>query len=203
MGARIERGHYSISEGRIHLQRLETSLPGVLELRPTLHRDRRGFFLETYHRAVFADLGIGETFVQDNHSCSAKGTLRGLHYQLRHPQAKLCRVIEGEALDVAVDIRVGSPHFGKWTSIVLSASTCNQVYIPVGFAHGFLALTETVQFLYKCSEFYDPADEHGIIWNDPGLEITWRATNPLVSEKDRKHATLTDVPNELLPQYGK
>jgi dTDP-4-dehydrorhamnose 3,5-epimerase len=200
---RIERGQYSISEDLIRLRRLETSLPGVLELRPTVHRDRRGFFLETYNRAIFADLGIGETFVQDNHSCSAKGTLRGLHYQLLHAQAKLCRVTEGEALDVAADIRVGSPHFGKWTSIVLSANTCNQVYIPVGFAHGFLALTERVQFLYKCSESYDPADEHGIVWNDPDLGIAWGAANPLVSEKDGKHPTLAGLPSELLPQYEK
>ena len=132
--------------------RLETSVPGVLELRPKIIRDARGFLMETYHRAKFAELGIRDTFVQDNHSCSAKGTLRGFHHQLRHPQAKLCRVVEGEALDVAVDIRLGSPHFGKSAVVLLSAKNQNQIYIPCGFAHGFLALTENVQFVYKCSE---------------------------------------------------
>src|ERR1700719_4002018 len=166
------------------MQRIETSLPGVYELRPLVHRDARGSFLETYHRAKFADLGITDTFLQDNHSISSRQTLRGLHYQLRCPQAKLCRVIEGEALDVAVDIRVGSPHFGKWTSVRLSAETQNQVYIPVGFAHGFVALTDTVQFFYKCNNFYDSASEYGIIWNDPGLGIAWGIQSPFVSEKD-------------------
>src|SRR5712675_2321333 len=141
------------------MQRIETSLPGIYELRPHIYRDSRGSFLESYHYTKFADLGIKDTFLQDNHSISSRGTLRGLHYQLHRPQAKLCRVVEGEALDVAVDIRVGSPHFGEWTSILLSAATGNQVYIPTGFAHGFLALTESVQLLYKCSEFYDSADE--------------------------------------------
>jgi dTDP-4-dehydrorhamnose 3,5-epimerase len=183
------------------LLRLETSLPGVWELRPKVLRDARGFFIETYHRTHFAELGISDSFVQDNHSCSGKGTLRGFHYQLHHPQAKLCRVIEGEALDVAVDIRWGSPQFGKWTSVVLSAKEHNQVYIPRGFAHGFLALSDTVQFLYKCSEFYDPADEHGILWNDPHLHISWGTAHPLVSEKDAKNPNLADVPRELLPRY--
>src|SRR5258705_10309945 len=115
--------------------------------------------METYHQGKFAELGVLDTFVQDNHSSSERGTLRGLHYQLRHAQAKLCRVVEGEALDVAVDIRVGLPRFGKWTSVHLSAKQQNLIYIPVGFAHGFLALTETVQFLYKCSDYYAPSDE--------------------------------------------
>jgi dTDP-4-dehydrorhamnose 3,5-epimerase len=183
------------------LQRLETSLPGVWELRPKVFRDARGFFMETYHQAKLAALGIPDAFVQDNHSCSTKGALRGLHYQLHHPQAKLCRVIEGEALDVSVDIRVGSPHFGKWTSLLLSAKAQNQVYIPAGFAHGFLALTETVQLLYKCSDFYEPTDEHGVLWNDPGLGIAWGVSNPLVSEKDEKYPTLAATPREFLPRY--
>src|SRR5215470_272788 len=146
------------------MRRVETSLPGVFELRPTVFEDTRGFFMETYHLEKFTALGITDHFVQDNHSRSVKGTLRGLHYQLRHPQAKLCRVVEGEALDVAVDIRMGSPTFGKWTSVLLSAKEQNQIFVPVGFAHGFLALTDTVQFLYKCSDFYDPRDERGIFW---------------------------------------
>jgi dTDP-4-dehydrorhamnose 3,5-epimerase len=185
------------------LQKLSTSLPEVWELQPKVIRDARGFFLETYHQQKFSDLGIPEHFVQDNHSRSAKGTLRGLHYQMRHAQAKLCRVVEGEALDVAVDIRIGSPNFGKWTSVLLSAERQNQVYIPQGFAHGFLALSEIVQFLYKCSDFYDPASEYGILWNDPGLAISWGVANPLVSEKDARFTALAAVPREFLPRYSK
>jgi dTDP-4-dehydrorhamnose 3,5-epimerase len=185
------------------LQRLETSHPGVYELRPKVIRDARGFFMETYHRAGFAEIGIADSFVQDNHSCSTRGTLRGLHYQLHHAQAKLCRVVEGEALDVAVDIRLGSPHFGKWATVLLSAKEQNQIYIPAGFAHGFLALSETLQFLYKCSDFYDAGDEHGILWSDPGLNISWGVANPLVSEKDSKCSRLADLPLELLPRYSR
>jgi dTDP-4-dehydrorhamnose 3,5-epimerase len=184
------------------MQRIETSLPGLLELRPVVHGDTRGFLIETYHQQIFTSLGIPETFVQDNHSRSVKGTLRGLHYQLKHGQGKLCRVIEGEALDVALDIRVGSPHFGKWASVLLSAAQHNQVYIPQGFAHGFLALTDNVQFLYKCSEYYAPADEHGILWNDPTLQIAWDITNPILSVKDAKNPRLADVPKEFLPKYS-
>lgn len=158
--------------------------------------------MESYHREKFAALGIAEPFVQDNHSCSTKGTLRGLHYQLRYPQAKLCRVIEGEALDVAVDIRRGSQHFGKWASVRLSAKEQNQIYIPSGFAHGFLALTETVQFLYKCSDFYRPADEYGIAWNDPDIAIAWNITEPLISQKDSRNLLLAAMPQELLPPFS-
>ena len=183
------------------MQRLETSLPGVFELRPVVHRDARGFFIETYQKVKFADLGIADVFVQDNHSRSAKGTLRGLHYQLHHPQAKLCRVAEGEALDVALDVRIGSPTFGKWASVLLSAKEQNQIYVPVGFAHGFLALTDSVQFLYKCSDFYDPEDEHGIAWNDPDLKIYWGATAPIVSERDANFPTLAQIPPECLPGH--
>jgi dTDP-4-dehydrorhamnose 3,5-epimerase len=183
------------------MERIETSLPGVVELRPKIYRDSRGFFLETYHKANYAGLGISDQFVQDNHSCSIRGALRGLHYQLHHPQAKLCRVVEGEAMDVALDIRVGSPHFGKWTSVLLSAREQNQVYIPRGFAHGFLALTDSVQFLYKCSDFYDPGDERGILWNDPDINISWRVSAPLVSEKDAKNPRLAEIPRSLLPQF--
>ncbi|MFZ1974492.1 MAG: dTDP-4-dehydrorhamnose 3,5-epimerase [Candidatus Acidiferrales bacterium] len=184
------------------VQRIETNLPGVLELRPQVFRDARGFLLETYHREHYATVGITDSFVQDNHSRSKKGTLRGLHYQWPHPQSKLCRVVEGEALDVAVDIRWGSPHFGKWTSVRLSAAENNQIYIPGGFAHGFVALSDSVQFLYKCSDFYDPASEHGILWNDPGLGIVWGIENPLVSEKDAKFSKLAEVPREFLPGYS-
>lgn len=194
-------GSFSIQENLAPLQRIETSLPGVYELRPKIFQDSRGFFLETYHRGKFAELGIMDAFVQDNHSSSSMGTLRGLHYQLRHPQAKLCRVIEGEAFDVALDIRVGSPTFGRWAGLLLSAREQNQIYIPTGFAHGFVALTERVQFLYKCSDFYDPADERGIFWNDPALNISWGITSPLISEKDAKYPTLSCVSPENLPRY--
>jgi dTDP-4-dehydrorhamnose 3,5-epimerase len=183
------------------MQRIETSLPGVFELRPDIHRDARGFFIETFHKAKFAELGITDTFVQDNHSCSSRGTLRGLHYQLRHPQAKICRVVEGEALDVAVDIRVGSPNFGKWTCVLLSSREQNQIYVPIGFAHGFLALSDTVQFLYKCSDFYNPADERGIAWNDSELKISWGVSAPIISARDAEYPELTQVPREFLPEY--
>ncbi len=183
------------------MQRIETSLPSVWELRPKVFEDARGSFMETYHRIKFGELGITDSFVQDNHSCSRKDTLRGLHYQLHHPQAKLCWVIEGEALDVAVDIRQGSPHFGKWTSVLLSTKQQNQIYIPIGFAHGILALTDRVQLLYKCSDFYNSRDECGVLWSDPDLKISWGILNPLVSEKDAKLATLANIPRESLPQY--
>jgi len=184
------------------MERIETSLPGVYELRPVVYRDSRGAFLEAYHHAKFLDLGLKDTFLQDNHSISSRGTLRGLHYQLQHAQAKLCRVIEGEALDVAVDIRIGSPHFGKWTSVRLSAKEQNQLYIPVGFAHGFLAMTDTVQFLYKCSDYYAPSDEYGILWNDPALAIDWGTSSPVLSQRDAKNPKLADVQQQFLPRYS-
>lgn len=184
------------------MRRIETALSGVCELRPHVYHDARGFFLEAYHHAKFAEFGINDSFLQDNHSLSSKGTLRGLHYQLRHPQAKLCRVIEGEAFDVALDVRVGSPTFRRWVGLLLSAREQNQIYIPAGFAHGFVALTDRVQFLYKCSDFYDPADERGILWNDPALNISWRVANPLISEKDAKFPVLSDVLPEDLPRYA-
>lgn len=183
------------------LQLLETALAGVLELRPEVYRDARGSFQETYNAAKYIQLGITCPFVQDNHSHSQKNILRGLHYQLVHAQAKLCRVVEGEVLDVAVDVRLGSPQFGKWTSVLLSARAQNQIYIPAGFAHGFLTLTDSAQFLYKCSDFYDPTDEHGILWNDPDLQIPWKVDAPIVSEKDARLPILSQIPREFLPEY--
>jgi dTDP-4-dehydrorhamnose 3,5-epimerase len=184
------------------MEKVPTALPGVVELRPKIFRDPRGFFLETYHREKFAELGITADFVQDNHSRSSRGTLRGLHYQLPHAQGKLCRVIEGEVLDVAVDIRLGSPTFGKWTSVLLSADHSNMIYVPAGFAHGFLTLSESAQFLYKCSDVYAPKDEHGIAWNDPDINIAWGIDNPLVSEKDGRYTRLSEMPREFLPRYS-
>lgn len=183
------------------MRRIETDLPGVVIIEPKVLRDDRGFFIETYHQAKFAELGITAKFVQDNHSRSSRGTLRGLHYQLRHPQAKLCRVIEGEVLDVAVDIRRGSPSYGEWTSVVLSADNHRQIFVPEGFAHGFLTLSTTAQFLYKCSDFYRPDDERGVLWNDPDLGIEWGISDPLLSRKDRLNPRLAQAPPTELPEY--
>jgi dTDP-4-dehydrorhamnose 3,5-epimerase len=185
----------------VALRRVETALPGVCLVRPKVFHDTRGFFLESYHQARLADLGISDHFVQDNHSRSIRGTLRGLHYQLHRPQAKLCRVVEGEVLDVVVDIRPRSPSLGKWISVVLSAASHDQIYVPTGFAHGFLVLSESAQFLYKCSDFYDPEDERGIAWNDPDLNISWGIANPLLSDKDKQCLPLAQIPRQFLPQY--
>jgi dTDP-4-dehydrorhamnose 3,5-epimerase len=185
--------------GRRTIEKIETSLPGVFLLRPPIFRDARGAFFESYHQAKLAELGIRETFTQDNESFSVRGTLRGLHYQCRQPQAKLCRAARGEVLDVAVDIRRGSPHFGKWVSAVLSEENRLQIYIPAGFAHGFLVLSDAAQFLYKCSAFYDAEDDRGIRWNDPQIGIQWNTASPLLSGKDAALPLLADVPPEQLP----
>jgi len=170
-----------------------TSLPGVLILEPRVFRDDRGFFLELFNRLDFAELGIDEDFVQDNRSHSGKNILRGLHYQLAHPQGKLCHVIRGEVFDVAVDVRRESPNFGKWTGVVLSEQNHRLVYVPPGFAHGFCALTDNVEFLYKCTERYFPADERTIVWNDPQIGIDWPVDSPVVSDKDRQASKLVDA----------
>jgi dTDP-4-dehydrorhamnose 3,5-epimerase len=184
-----------------NLQITETSLPGVLVLQPRVFGDGRGFFMETYRQNVLAEAGIHESFVQDNHSRSSRGVLRGLHYQLRHPQAKLCRVMNGEVLDVAVDIRVGSPNFGKWVSVVLSGDNHTQIYIPKGFAHGFVVRSETADFLYKCSDYYDGPDDRGVLWNDPDLGINWDTHSPVISEKDQCYLPLAQIPPDQLPRY--
>ena len=182
------------------MQCLDTALPGVRIIEPRVFSDSRGFFFESYHEARFAELGISSRFVQDNHSRSVRGTLRGLHYQLRHPQAKLCRVVLGEVLDVAVDIRQDSPHFGKWVSVLLSAENKRQLYVPEGFAHGFVVLSETAEFLYKCTEFYHPQDEAGIAWNDPQIGIEWGIDSPILSDKDSRNPTLEGLSRDLLPR---
>ncbi|HLI62472.1 MAG TPA: dTDP-4-dehydrorhamnose 3,5-epimerase [Terriglobales bacterium] len=184
-----------------NLQIIETSLPGVLLIKPRVFEDPRGFFMETYRQNVLAGAGIYETFVQDNHSHSARGVLRGLHYQLRSPQAKLCRVVRGEVLDVAVDVRVGSPHFGKWVSVTLSAENHMQIYIPKGFAHGFVVLSETADFLYKCSDYFDAGDDHGVLWNDPEIGIDWQTPSPVLSEKDQRYLPLRQIAHHQLPRY--
>ncbi|MDR0554110.1 MAG: dTDP-4-dehydrorhamnose 3,5-epimerase [Treponema sp.] len=163
-------------------------IEGLFEIQPKVFADSRGSFFESYSERDFKAAGLGTPFVQDNQSRSIKGTLRGLHFQKTHPQGKLVRVIEGEVFDVAVDIRPDSPSRGKWHAVVLSGERQNQFYIPEGFAHGFLVLSDTAIFAYKCTDFYHPEDEGGIIWNDSAIGITWPELSMeyLLSEKDAK-----------------
>jgi len=178
----------------------ETLLPGVLLIEPQAFEDVRGFFLEIYHQQKYLEVGMDTPFVQDNHSHSCRNTLRGLHYQLSHPQGKLVYVIRGEVFDVAVDIRRGSPFFGRWTGSILSEANRRQLYIPPGFAHGFCVLSDTADVLYKCTDFYAPGDEHGILWSDPAIGIDWPHQDPVLSQKDAANPRLRDVPEELLPK---
>jgi dTDP-4-dehydrorhamnose 3,5-epimerase len=174
-----------------------TALQSVLVIEPDVREDGRGFFLETYQAERYREHGIAGTFVQDNHSQSIGGTLRGLHLQLRRPQAKLIRVIEGEIFDVAVDVRRGSATFGRWVAVRLSAANFKQCFIPPGFAHGFCVLSPVAQVEYKCTDFYDPASEIGIAWNDPAIGIAWPVTEPLLSPRDSRHPTLDAVKDQL------
>lgn len=176
-----------------------TSLEGVRIVEPDAYEDNRGFFMETYQEKRYRDLGIKVLFVQDNLSFSVKGTLRGLHYQLPHQQSKLVQVIMGEVFDVAVDIRRGSPTFGKWTFARLSQRNRRQLFVPVGFAHGFCVLSETAYVSYKCSDYYSPENERGLLWSDPDLGIDWPLKALLLSVKDNKYACLKDIPGDLLP----
>lgn len=165
---------------------IPTAIPEVVLIEPQIFGDQRGFFMETWQAAKFAAAGIGAAFVQDNHSKSARGVLRGLHYQLRQPQGKLVRVIAGEIYDVAVDLRRASPYFGRWVGETLSAENRKMMWVPPGFAHGFYVLSESAEFLYKCTEFYAPADELVIRWDDPDLAVAWPLTGgpPLLSARD-------------------
>jgi len=174
---------------------IEASLPGVLLIEPRVFSDARGMFWETYQAKRYADAGIASTFVQDNCSRSVRGTLRGLHYQLRHPQAKLVWVTRGEVFDVVVDIRRASPSFGRWFGTTLSGDQPRQMYIPPGFAHGFCVVSEFADFAYKCTDFYVPDDERGIIWSDQDLAIVWPIAEPLLSAKDARFPRLRDVPS--------
>jgi dTDP-4-dehydrorhamnose 3,5-epimerase len=176
---------------------LPTAIPGVLIVEPAVHGDGRGFFLETYHAERYREHGIAGPFVQDNHTRSRAGTLRGLHLQLRRPQGKLIRVIEGEIFDVAVDVRRGSPTFGRWVGIALTADNFKQVYVPAGFAHGFAVVSPTAQVEYKCTDLYDPESELGIAWNDPALGIAWPVADPILSARDARHPALADVLDQL------
>jgi len=169
------------------------AIPGVIVVEPDVHQDRRGFFLETYHAAKYRAGGIPDVFVQDNQSRSTLGTVRGLHLQLQRPQGKLIRVIEGEIFDVAVDVRRGSPTFGRWVGVRLSADNFKQCYIPKGFAHGFAVVSDVAQVEYKCTDVYDAASEIGIAWDDPAIGIEWPVSNPVLSDRDKRHPRLADA----------
>lgn len=179
---------------------LRTELDGVLIIEPRVFGDARGFFFESYHAERYAQSGIPVTFVQDNHSRSILGTIRGLHYQFRRPQAKLIRVIQGAVFDVAVDIRRGSPTFGKWVGVELSAANKRQLFIPAGFAHGFCVLEDKTEVEYKCTDYYVPEDQHGVLWSDPTIAIPWPTRQPILSDKDQAYLPLL-APRDDLPAY--
>lgn len=182
---------------------ISLDISAVKLVKPRFFPDDRGFFQQTYHYEQYRDLGIDVRFVQDNWSRSAKGVLRGLHYQLEHAQDKLVSVIRGEVFDVAVDIRQGSPTFGKWVGAILSEQNHHQLFVPKGFAHGFCVLSDEVDFVYKCSDFYAPGDEYGVLWNDSDINVEWPGSKFSVSEKDRAAPVLQDIPAENLPSFGR
>jgi len=176
------------------ITKIPTSLPGLFILEPRVFGDERGFFLESYNEKLMASLGIQERFVQDNHSCSSRNVLRGLHYQIRQPQGKLVRVVEGEILDVAVDLHRSSPTFGVWEGVQLSGENKRMLWIPPGFAHGFRVVSEKAHVLYKATDYYAPEHERTLAWNDPDLKIDWELDGePIVSAKDRRGAALRDI----------
>ena len=173
---------------------VQTSLQDCVIIEPEVFGDERGFFLETFHTSRYADLaGISLPFVQDNYSRSLKGVLRGLHFQKTKPQGKLISVVRGEVYDVAVDIRKGSSAFGQWVGVILSEENKKQLWVPPGFAHGFVVLSEIADFEYKCTDYYDPSDEGSILWNDPDLAIVWPVENPILSDKDLNANKLADL----------
>ncbi len=177
---------------------IETPIPGVVLIEPDVFGDVRGFFLETYHAERYRENGIPLTFVQDNHSSSVRGTLRGLHAQHPRAQGKLIRAIEGEIYDVAVDARRGSPSYGRYFAALLSSENKKQLYAPPGLVHGFCVTSETAQVEYKCTEFYHPDDELSVLWNDPDLGIPWPIESPILSDKDRSAPRLKDIQDRLL-----
>ena len=177
---------------------IETEIDGVFIIEPKVYGDNRGYFMETYKESDFIQAGLNYKFIQDNQSRSRKGVLRGLHFQKTHPQAKLVRVLEGEVYDVAVDLRKGSKTYGKYVGVLLSAENKRMFMIPRGFAHGFVVLSETATFIYKCDELYHPEDEGGVMWNDPDVGIEWPDCGEiLLSEKDKKHPSLKDAKIEF------
>ena len=171
-----------------------TKLPGVIIIHPQVFGDQRGYFMETYKKESFAAASIDKEFVQDNESSSTKGVLRGLHFQKNHTQGKLVRVTHGEVFDVAVDVRPGSDTYGRWVGVTLSSEEKNMFYIPEGFAHGFLVLSDTAEFVYKCTDVYDPSSEGGVPWNDPDINVQWPELDVpyKTSEKDEKHPAFKD-----------
>jgi len=177
-----------------------TRIPEVLLIEPDVFSDSRGFFMESWHKQKSAEQGLNADFVQDNHSHSPRGVLRGLHYQLRQPQGKLVWVVTGCVFDVAVDIRRGSPTFGQWVGAELSAENRHRFYVPPGFAHGFCVVSESADFLYKCTTYYDPQDEYGIMWNDPAIGINWPSGDFIISERDAANGLLETM-TETLPVY--
>jgi dTDP-4-dehydrorhamnose 3,5-epimerase len=179
------------------LKRLPTKLDGVVLLEPVAHGDERGFFVETFRRDLWAEHGVEAEFVQHNHSRSAKGTLRGLHFQTEPGQAKLVRCARGEIFDVAVDLRRDSSTYGQWEGHVLDDEAHRQLFVPVGFAHGFAVLSDVADVTYLCSSTYDPATESGIAWDDPGVGVEWPLDGPLVSERDRSAPTLAEIAETL------
>jgi dTDP-4-dehydrorhamnose 3,5-epimerase len=172
---------------------VKTELPGVVVIEPRVFEDPRGFFMETFHSARFREAGLPETFVQDNHSRSVARTLRGLHYQIEHPQGKLVRCIRGEIFDVAVDLRLDSPAFGRWFGTRLDASNRRQMYVPPGVAHGFCILSEVAEVVYKCTDLYYPQHERALIWNDPQVAVAWPISEPLLSDKDRRGMNFSEA----------
>ena len=184
---------------------IETHLPGVVVIEPKVFGDKRGFFLETFRQDVLQQAGINVTFVQDNHSRSSQGVLRGLHYQLTQTQGKLVRVTSGSVFDVAVDVRLGSPTFGQWYGTQLDEESMRMMYVPPGYAHGFVVLSESADFLYKCTEYYHPESEQGIAWDDPDIGIEWPIANLsseiALSEKDKNNVRLKDQSSDKLPAY--
>ena len=181
-----------------HIEDLK--IPGIKIITPEVHKDERGYFFESFNSRNFHDLGLPTHFVQDNQSFSKKGALRGLHYQLKTPQGKLVRVIQGEVFDVAIDIRRGSETFGKFEGVLLSDKNNKIMYIPEGFAHGYLVLSNNAIFQYKCTEFYHPEDEFGLLWNDKDLNIDWPIKNPILSEKDKDLPTIQTIGDKHLPK---
>jgi dTDP-4-dehydrorhamnose 3,5-epimerase len=179
----------------------KTALPGVLVVEPAVFGDRRGFFMETWSSAPYAEIGIGLPFVQDNVSRSPEGVVRGLHLQCPHEQGKLVQVLEGVVFDVAVDVRVGSPNFGQWVGVELSADNKRQFWVPPGFAHGFCVTSEHALFSYKCTDIYSPENEVGVAWNDPDLGIEWPISDPVLSDKDAAAPTLAELDHDRLPFF--
>ena len=180
----------------------ETSLPGVLIFEPDVFADERGFFLETFSRDKYAEFGLDRTFVQDNHSRSSRGVLRGLHYQLNRPQGKLVYAVRGEIFDVAVDIRRGSPTFARWFGVTLSDENHRQLFVPECFAHGFCVLSDVADVTYKCTDVYVPGDDFGVLYSDTRIGIDWPVEIPMLSPKDANNPTLADVPPERLPTHN-